>query len=168
MLTHWPLGDVAIIIYKTFREWQHPQSADISEMQKNSVETKNWTNMAILNTYLLHETVHHPTKFQADTCNPWRVRVVASSLRPDPSLSWKISKVRGTHTKIGQAWAFYIAICFMVLYIIPHNLRPISKIPEELEWLCHHSGWTDGQTDSRTDGHGWQQYLSAPMATKGN
>ena len=30
----------------------------------------NWQNTAILNSDLLHGTVHHPTKFQADRWNP--------------------------------------------------------------------------------------------------
>ena len=46
---------------------------------------KNWPSMAILNSDLLHGTVHHPTKFQA-----------ALSLRPGLNLSWKILKFRGT------------------------------------------------------------------------
>ena len=45
---------------------------------------------------LLHVAVHHPTKFQANSWNPQRVRAVTSSLRPGQSISWKISKFRGT------------------------------------------------------------------------
>ena len=32
-------------------------------------------------------TVHHPTKFQADSSNPWRVRAAPWSPTPGPSLS---------------------------------------------------------------------------------
>ena len=38
---------------------------------------------------LLHGTVHHPTKFQADSWNFVRVITVTSSLWPGPSLLWK-------------------------------------------------------------------------------
>ena len=37
---------------------------------------KNWQSMAIFNSDLLHGAVHHPTKFQADSPNPYRARVV--------------------------------------------------------------------------------------------
>ena len=43
-----------------------------------------------------------------------------SSLRPGPSISWKISNCHGTR-KNGQAWPLWIAICFMLLCIIPPN-----------------------------------------------
>ena len=32
--------------------------------------TPNWPSMAILNNDLLHGTVHHPTKLEADNRNP--------------------------------------------------------------------------------------------------
>ena len=35
---------------------------------------KHWQSTAILNSNILHGTVHHRTKFQADRCNTWRVR----------------------------------------------------------------------------------------------
>ena len=47
---------------------------------------KNWPSKAILKSDLLHGTVHHSTKFQADSWNPPRVRAVTSFLRPAPSL----------------------------------------------------------------------------------
>ena len=31
----------------------------------------NWPSMAILNSNLLHGTVHHSTKVRADSWNPW-------------------------------------------------------------------------------------------------
>ena len=56
---------------------------------------QNWPSLAILNSDLLHVTVLHPTKFQSNSLNPWRVRAVASSLRLGPSQSWKILKFHG-------------------------------------------------------------------------
>ena len=38
----------------------------------------NQLSMAIINSEMLHGTVHYPTKFQADSWNPWKVRVVTS------------------------------------------------------------------------------------------
>ena len=46
-------------------------------------DTKNWMSMSILNRNLLHHTVHHPTKFQASTLNPKRVRAVILSFGLD-------------------------------------------------------------------------------------
>ena len=59
-------------------------------------------------------------------------------------------------TKIGWAWLFYKAACFMVLCITQPNLRLISEIHKELEqWWC---SW--GLTDRRIDNllcHQWLQ-----------
>ena len=43
---------------------------------------ENRPSIAIFDSYLLHATVHHPAKFQADTLRPQRVRTATSSLRP--------------------------------------------------------------------------------------
>ena len=50
---------------KIFREWQHPQPADISEMQ-SSGECKDWLSTAILNSNLLNGTAHYSIKFQIE------------------------------------------------------------------------------------------------------
>ena len=57
---------------------------------------KNWLSITILNSNLILGALHQPTKFQADTWYPSRVRVITESLRPGSSLSWKISKFHGT------------------------------------------------------------------------
>ena len=44
---------------------------------------------------LHHSTVHHSTKFKADTWNPQRVTAITLSFRPISGLSWKISKFCG-------------------------------------------------------------------------
>ena len=110
---------------------------------------KNWPSMAIFSNDLLHGTVHHPTKFQANSWKPLRVKAVTSSLGPSPSLFWKfLSSVE----RVNFCWAgpFYIAICFIILCIIPPNCRPIAEILKEAE-REHGSGRTDGQTDGWTD-----------------
>ena len=48
--------------------------------------------------------------------------------RPVPSVSRNISEVSWKVPKKGQALPFSTVICFMVLRIIPPNLRPMSKI----------------------------------------
>ena len=65
--------------------------------------------------------------------------------------------------------AIFIAICSMVLYIIPPNFRLIAEIIKDLKQE-YHSGWTDRQmhrqTDSQPDALTDDQYLPAPMVTK--
>ena len=128
---------------------------------------KNWPSIAILNSnHLLHHTVHHPTKFQADSWNPWRVKGAMSSLRPGPSLFWEFeSSVE--RAKIGQAWPFYIAICFMLLCTIPPNFRQIAEILQELERYCRPSdlaqayhGKFQSSTKRAKIGQAWPLWLA--------
>ena len=42
------------------------------EILKFRETRKKWSSMAILKSDLLHGTVHHPTKFQADCWNPYK------------------------------------------------------------------------------------------------
>ena len=118
--------------------------------------------MAILNSDLLHDTVHHPIKFQANSWNPSRVRAVTSSLRPGPKTYHGKSSVE--HTKNGRARPFWIVICSMILCITPPNFSLVPEIFKELEReRC--SGQTDRRRDERNDR---QQYPSTPMAAEGN
>ena len=79
------------------------------------------------------------------------------------------------HAKIGRAWPYFIAICSMVLCIIPPHFRLIAEILKELEHKGH-SEWTNGQTHWQTDrqtdrwtaGHNdWRQYPSTSMLVEG-
>ena len=78
---HW----VKTIIYcnKTFREWQHPQPAEISKFEHQ-------LNVAISYSDQHHCRLHHATTFKAITWFP-------QFHLPGPSLSGKISKFHGTH-----------------------------------------------------------------------
>ena len=119
------------------------------KIQKSCGTPKKWPSIAIFSSDLLHGTAHHLSKFQANSWNPWSVRAVTSSLGPGPSLFRKFqSSVE--QAKIGWAWPYFIAICSIVLCIIPQNFRLIAEIIKELEWE-RHSGWIDGQMDRRTD-----------------
>ena len=73
--------------YKTFRERQHPQPAQIRKCEQLSVA------ISYKDSDPLHGKLHHATKFQAIMWFP-------KFLLPGPSLSWKISKFRGT----GKNW----------------------------------------------------------------
>ena len=66
---------------KTFRELQYPRPANIRKCE-------HWLSMAISNSDPLHGTLHHAT------LNPYRVKAATSSLKPDPGVSWQISKFR--------------------------------------------------------------------------
>ena len=75
---------------------------------------KNWLSMAILNSDLLHG------------------RAVLSSLGPGPSLCRKFEN-SVERAKIGQAWPFYTATCFMILCIMSQNFRPIAEFLKVLK-----------------------------------
>ena len=65
---------------------------------------KNWLSMTILNNNLLHGTVHHPTKFQADSLKSKSgTSNVILQTWPKPIIeNLKVP----WNTKIGRAWPF--------------------------------------------------------------
>ena len=77
------------------------------------------------------------------------------------------------HAKIGLSWPFQIAICSMVLCIIPSNFRLIAEIPKQSErWRQSRNVVGDGQTDGQTAGrpagrNDRRQYPSALMVPEG-
>ena len=83
---------------------------------------------------LLYITVHHPTKFQADIWNPYRVTAVTSSFRPGQKNFHGKFKSSVEHAENSRAYPFLWAICSMVLCIILPNFRVIPEILKELEW----------------------------------
>ena len=111
------------VISPILPSWPNP----IIENLKVPWNAQNWPSMAILSNHLLHGTMYHPTKFQANNWNTLRLRAVTFSLGPVPSLFWKFQSAV-ERAKNGWAWPFYIAICFMLLCIIPPNFRLIPAI----------------------------------------
>ena len=104
----------------------------IKKFKKVPWTRKNWPGIGILNSDLLHCTVQDPTKLQADSWNPQRVTAVKYSLRPGPSLSWKMSRSHGTRKSCPSRTILKV-ICVMVLCIFPPNSRPIAEILKVLE-----------------------------------
>ena len=93
---------------------------------------QNQLSVAISYSDPLHGKLHHATKFLLVILWFPQFRL------PGTSLFWKFqSSVE--RIKIGQAWPFWIVICFMLLCIIPPNVRPIAEILTELERKCHPS-----------------------------
>ena len=139
-------------VNETFRE-QHPRPANIRETHKMFVELETWPSKAIsryIYCFMLYV-----------------LRITPPNLSPIPEICPTFHPTPPAHTspeisifcsdkfqssvesaKISRAWPFYIAIPFIVLCIIPPNLRPIPKILKGLERqrLCL------VQTDRRTDG----------------
>ena len=74
-----------------------------------------------------------PTKFPADSWNPWRVRAVTSSLKPGQKAYHGKFQSSVERKKIGRAWSFQIAICSVVLCITPTNFRLIAEDQKSLK-----------------------------------
>ena len=92
-LNCWPITK----ILKEIERWRRPLDLVLAYSGNFTVpwNAEKWPSMAILNTELLHGTVHHAT-FQTNSWNHSIIRAVTSSPRPGPRLTWKISNSRGT------------------------------------------------------------------------
>ena len=134
-----------MLIYdKMFRERKRPRPAEIRKWEHR-------LSVAISNSDHFHGTMNQTAKFQTLIWFPHTLWHESRYFRPGLNLAWKIIKFHGTR----KNWrsSFLIAICFMVLCIIPSNFRPIAKFLTELE-REHHSGWTDRWKDGPREG--WQ------------
>ena len=119
---------------------------------KNHVRGRAVTSFfipAIFNRDILHCNVHHPTTFQTDNYFFYRVRAVTSVLRPASSLSWEISKFRGTH----KNWSSIATVNSDMLHgtvYHPTLFQADSRNPEIIRVVT--SFGTDRGTDGRTSG----------------
>ena len=100
---------------------QDVQRTTVPSAIRDKKKYEHYLSVAVSYCGPLHGKLHHATKFQAIT---WFPQVHLSG----PSLSWKSSV---EHAKIGRAWPFYVAMCFMVLCKIPQTFRPIAAILKE-------------------------------------
>ena len=97
------------VISSISSSWPKPDM----EISKFHSTRKKWPSMTILHSNLLHGIVHHPSKFQADSWNPQRVRVATLSLRPGPSL---LSKFCGTCKN-------WLSMAILYSYLLHHTVH---------------------------------------------
>ena len=96
------------------RERQHHRPADISETSKN-LSSMESAKIVISNSKVLHGTLHHPTKFQAD--------------------KWKFQS-SANREKNSETWPSEISICFICFIIPPHyRLKPQIWVRAVMSYL---------------------------------